>query len=154
MSGDTTRSRLFRTGTRGTSTRGTGTWSATRSGATRTRGLDTTQRRRIAQRRRWRRARERLVGAGRAAGQAVTPLGWFVIAFTALSLVLGVTVQWIEAWFVAVVGAVLLVVALPFLIGSRAYRVGIELDRRSVVAGGETEVRLQIENRAARHCPP
>lgn len=148
MSGESTRSRLFRTGTRGT--RG----ATTRYGETRTRGLDDAQRRRVAMRRWWRRTRRRIERVWRAVAQAVTPLGWFAIALTALGVVLGLALSWIEAWFVAVVGGLLLLVALPFLIGSRAYGVGIRLDRRSVVAGGEAGVHLHVENRGSRPALP
>ena len=86
--------------------------------------------------------------------QAVTPLGWLVIALTALGVVLGASLSWIEAWFVAVVGGLLILVALPFLIGSRAYHVRIELERSSVVAGGEVHARVHVENRGSRPAMP
>ena len=168
MSTEHTRSRLFRTGTRGTRrTRGTRGTQATRGtrgtrgtstlyGDTRThtRGLDPVQRRLVAVRRWWRRTRRSGLRAWHGVTQAITPLGWFVIALTLTGVVLGLTMSWVEAWFVAVVGALLLVVALPFLIGSRTYTVSIALDRPSVVAGGQAHVRVRVENRGARPALP
>ncbi len=148
MSTENTRSRLRRTATR------TGTVRGDTRTRTTARSLGDTRRRRVIVRRWWRRSRMRLGLGWRAATQAVTPLGWFVLAITVIGLVLGATVAWVEAWFVGVVGAALLLVALPFLLGSRAYRVGILLDRTTVVAGGEVHARIRIENRSARPALP
>ena len=137
-------------------TRFTGTRTATRLGETRTstRTLGETQRRKIVARRRWRLIRRRMLGAWRATTQAVTPLGWFVLAVTVAGVLLGATLSWVEAWFVAVVGAALLLIATPFLIGTRAYRITIDLDRRSVVVGGEVDAVIRIENDGARPALP
>lgn len=146
MNAEHTRSRLRNTGTR----------TATRLGETRTstRALSETQRRKVVARRRWRMIRRRALEIWRTTTEAVTPLGWFVIGVTALGGVLGATLSWVEAWFVAVVGALLLLVAIPFLIGNRAYRISIELDRRSVVVGGTVEAVIRIENDGARPALP
>lgn len=155
MSDESTRGRLFRTATRGMRhTRGTRT--ASRLGETRTstRALDPVQRRRVVARRWWRRTRRRAGRAWRGVTQAVTPLGWFVLALTASGAVLGVAFSWIEAWFAAVVGGLLLVIAAPFLVGSRAYRVRLLLDRRSVTVGGEVQVRVIVENGGSRPALP
>jgi uncharacterized protein (DUF58 family) len=154
VSTENTRSRLFRTATRGGTTRGTRTGSRLGETRTSTRALGTGQRRRVTVRRWWRRTRRTLLRSWRATVQAVTPLGWFVIALTVTGVALGAGFSWIEAWYVAAVGALLLLVALPFLIGSRAYRVGIEIDRRSVMAGGEVQLRLRVENEGARPALP
>lgn len=151
MSGDTTRGRNLRTGTRGDTARSGETRTHARA---RTRGIDDTRRRRIQRRRQLRRARERAVDIARSLGEAVTPLGWFVLALGIVSAVLGATQSWVEAWFVAVVCGILLLAAIPFLIGSRAYAIGIEMDRNSVVAGSLAEVRVNIENATARPALP
>ncbi|MGJ0204289.1 DUF58 domain-containing protein [Leucobacter sp. gxy201] len=167
MTQENTRSRLFRTGKRGGTrgsrgtqgsrgTRGTRGTGGTGYGETRTRtrGLDSSQLRRVRLRRWWRRTKRRIGRAQRSVTHAVTPLGWFAIVVTAVGFVLGITASWIEAWFVAIVGALLLLIALPFLIGNRAYSVGIVLDKQSVVAGGEAHVRLHVENLGARPALP
>lgn len=168
-----TRSRLFKTragGTRGTggtnATRGTrgtvgtrGTYgtrgTTTRFGDTRTSArLSQTQRRKLNAQRWWRRARLQLRKGWRATTQAVTTLGWFVLALTVTCAVLGATSAWVEAWFIAIAGGLALLIALPFLLGNRAYHVGIEIDRQNVVAGGEVNVRLLISNHSARPVMP
>ncbi|QIM17245.1 DUF58 domain-containing protein [Leucobacter insecticola] len=128
----------------------------TRLGETRTstRALADTQRRKIVVRRRWRIAKSRVTDAWHATTQAITPLGWFVLAVMVTGIVLGATLSWVEAWFVAVAGVALLVVALPFLIGSRAYHVQILLDRPSVVAGGAVDAMIHVENRGTRPALP
>lgn len=143
MTTERTRSRLSATGTR----------TSTRLGDT-LRDTRTLARRRVLARRWWRRTLRRTGRAWRSAVQTVTPLGWFVISVTAVGAVTGAALHWAEAWFLAVVGAVLLLIALPFLVGSRAYRVAIGLDRRRVVVGGEVNARIRVENAAARPALP
>ena len=101
-------------------------------------------------RRLWRRARRTLRRSARLATQPVTPLGWFVAAVTIAGALTGGLYGWIEGWFVAVVGALLLAVAVPFLVGSRAYRIRLGLTRPNVVAGSSVEVRVDVENAAVR----
>ncbi|MFV0435464.1 MAG: DUF58 domain-containing protein [Leucobacter sp.] len=168
MSTEDTRGRLFRAGNRGAATtaggrggthsRGTGsrlsdTRTRTRT-RTSTRTLAPAQRRRVAARRWWRRTRRRAARTWVAATQAVTSLGWLVLALTVAGAVLGAAFSWIEAWYVAAVGALLLLVALPFLIGNRAYEVSIAIDRRSVTVGGEAHVVVRIENNSPRPALP
>lgn len=155
-----TNSRLFRTrvgGTRGTGgtntargtqgTRGT----STRLGDTRTAALlGQTQRRRVIALRWWRRARLRMRRVWRQTTQSITMLGWFVLSTTVVCAVLGATSAWVEAWFIAIAGGLALIIALPFLLGNRAYQVGIEIDRQNVVAGGVVNVRVRISNDSAR----
>ncbi|PRI10182.1 DUF58 domain-containing protein [Leucobacter massiliensis] len=175
MSGEDTRSRLFRTGTRGTrGTRGTAgsrgsrtrgtTRTSTRLGETRTgtrlgetrtgTRLGETRRRRVQALRWWRLTRRRIARGWRGVTQAVTPLGWFVLALSLGCAALGASLSWVEAWYVAAVGALLLVTALPFLLGNRAYRVQIEIDRARVVAGGQVQLRLRVENAGGRPALP
>ena len=136
-----TRSQLWNTGTR-TRTR------------TSVRGLSAAERRRLAMRRWLRHTRLRTTRVVSESVEAITPLGWFVLAITILSIIAGATFAWIEAWFVAIVGATLLIVALPFLIGSRSYQVGIDLERANVVAGNDVHVSIRIHNDSARPALP
>lgn len=84
------------------------------------------------------------------ATQAVTPLGWFVVAMAVLGLAAGLAFSWVEGWFVGVAATVLLLIALPFLLGARAYRTTLTLGRAHVVAGDEVALRVGVENSAAR----
>jgi len=107
--------------------------------------------RRRLQFKRWRRRTlRRLNRRVQAVTRAVTPLGWFMLSLAVLCAVVGATAVWIEAWFVASAAALLLLIALPFLIGSRAYRTTLEVSRESVVAGGEVHLRIEVENTVAR----
>ncbi|MGR4009565.1 DUF58 domain-containing protein [Leucobacter sp. 1207-22] len=85
---------------------------------------------------------------------AVTPLGWFVIGVTVVGLILGSAYGWVEAWYVSLVGIILLLIAGPFLIGSRTYEVAINLDRDHVVAGGAIEIGIKVHNNSARPAFP
>lgn len=81
---------------------------------------------------------------------SVTALGWCVFAVTAVGLTLGLSNSWVEAWFVAALGATLLLVAVPFLLSSRHYRPQITLSQTSVVAGGQAQMTIEVENVSAR----
>ena len=94
MSIDTSRAPISQTGTR-SRTFGT-TW------------LNDTERTRARSRGRrlkrwWRRNRRQLKRTWRRTTQTITPVGWFVFAATVLSAILGGTLGWVEAWFVAIV---------------------------------------------------
>lgn len=82
--------------------------------------------------------------------EAITPLGWLVIALTGLGLFAGAGVRWVEGWFFAILGGILLLLALPFLLGSRAYRTAIEVGTGRVTAGGELRVGVRIVNTSRR----
>ena len=129
-----------------------GTHGTTRRGSDTARGRSLSRASRA--RRWWRRNRRRVRREVRRAVQTVTPTGRFVLAVTILAVILGATLDWIEAWFVALLGGVLLLAALPFLIGSRAYLIRIALDRMRVVAGGRVRLAIEVENAGARPALP
>lgn len=149
MRRDTSRAPVSTTGT-GTNTRGTTT---TRFGDT----LHSTGRlsaRRRSARRWWRRHRRRVLRGWRRARETVTPTGAFVAGAALLSLLLGAVLGWVEAWFVGIAFAVLLLVGLPFLLGSRAYLIRIVADRLRVTAGGEVHLAIEVENASVRPALP
>lgn len=131
----------------GTSTRGY-TRTRTVGGATVVGGA--LSRRRVRAKRWWRRTWRKLNRRFRTATRAITPLGGFVLAVALVGIVLGAAFGWIEAWFVAVLAALLLLIALPFLIGSRAYRTVLGVGRANVVAGGEVHLTVEVQNAVAR----
>ncbi|MCB1272889.1 MAG: DUF58 domain-containing protein [Leucobacter sp.] len=94
--------------------------------------------------------------AGRlgAAWQAVTVLGRFVIGVVIAGVGAGLAFGWVEGWFVSLLGALVLATAVPFLLGSRAYRATIALSRAHVVAGGEAGLEVHVENTARRAQSP
>ena len=152
MNIDTSRSPISHTGT---SSRTGGTW---RTGGTgrfgdtaRGTGRGSSKRRL----RRWRRrARRRIETFFRRARRTVTPTGRFVIAAVLVAAVLGASLGWIEAWFVAIVGALLILAGLPFLLGSRAYLISVVVERARVVAGGSVQIGIEIENASAKPALP
>ena len=146
MSTNTTRGPEWNTGT------ASRTYGTTRFGDTGSTGRVDAQRRRA--RRWWRRNKRRFQRVWRRATQAITPTGWFVLAATIVAAVLGASFGWIEAWFVAIAGAVLLIIALPFLIGSRAYLITLAIDRLRVVAGGAVHLGIDIANSSVRPALP
>ncbi|MGO3146139.1 MAG: DUF58 domain-containing protein [Leucobacter sp.] len=146
MSTDSSRAPDWGTGTGGR------TQTRTRWGATGATSRVDAQRRRF--RRWWRKNRRRVQRTWRRTTQAVTPTGWFVLAVTIGAVVLGATLGWVEAWFVAIAGCVLLVIALPFLIGNRAYLIRLTVDRMRVVVGGAVHLSIDIENAGARPALP
>lgn len=77
-----------------------------------------------------------------------------MLALTVLGVVLGATLGWVEAWFVAIAGGVLLAVALPFLIGNRSYLIRLAVDRVRVVVGGAIHLNIEIENAGVRPALP
>ena len=98
----------------------------------------------------WRRTWRRVSARVRTATRAITPLGWFMIAIAITGVTAGVAASWVEAWFVAVLATLLLLIALPFLLGSRAYRTDLGVSRANVVAGGEVHLTVEVQNTAAR----
>src|SRR5690606_36513320 len=78
------------------------------------------------------------------------PLGWFVLAVAIAGAAAGLALSWIEGWFVAVVSALLLLAALPFLLGSRSNGTTLSVGRRRVVAGSEAQLSVGVRNSAAR----
>ncbi|MGK0716161.1 DUF58 domain-containing protein [Leucobacter sp. W1153] len=80
----------------------------------------------------------------------VRPLGLFALVILVMGVLAGASFGWIEAWFVALAAAALLLTAWPFLLGSRDYRASIRLSRQSVVAGGEVHAEIEVENSATR----
>ncbi|WP_062527068.1 DUF58 domain-containing protein [Demequina rhizosphaerae] len=91
-----------------------------------------------------------LADAWSAARSVVTPAGWVVAGWAVAGLTLGLALGWEEALVGGVVGAVLLVAAVPFLLGDVRYRVEFALERDAVVAGEEAAGEIVVEN-AGRH---
>ncbi|NLG63598.1 MAG: DUF58 domain-containing protein [Candidatus Cloacimonetes bacterium] len=132
----------------------TGTRTRTRTVTGGTTALSTAAHRRVRLqrwgRRTWRAVKRRI----EAVIGAVTPLGWFVSVIAVLGLIAGLSAAWVEGWFVAVCAAVMLIIAVPFLLGSRAYRTNIAIDRSQVVVGGEVHLAVEVQNTAGRPMLP
>ena len=86
--------------------------------------------------------------------ETITPLGWCVLISGALSLIAALLWGWIEAWAVAIIAVILVLVALPFLIGTRSYKVRLKLPKNRVVAGDPLAGTLNVTNRGLRPAMP
>lgn len=145
MSNHTSRAPNWSTGT------ASRTFGTTRWGETGTGRVDVRRRR---ARRWWRRNRRQLIRTTKQWAETITPTGWFVLAITITAVALGSSLGWIEAWFIAIAGAVMLLVAIPFLIGNRAYLIRLTVDRMRVVVGGALHLSVDIENSGVRPALP
>jgi len=102
----------------------------------------------------WRRAGIAAAIAGRWLGSTVTPAGWLVLGATAIGLALGLSFGWAELVIAGVVAAVLLLLAVPFLLGARAYRAELALAHDRVVAGADVDGEIVVVNRGRRTALP
>ncbi len=99
-------------------------------------------------RRALRRAREGVVAGAEWLRTTVTPAGWLLVAVAVAGLAGGLLFGLVEAWVVAAIAVVLLVLSVPFLLGAHDYGVRLELAKDRVVAGSEVTGSLDIVNRA------
>jgi len=86
--------------------------------------------------------------------RTVNPLGWFVLAATALSAVLAVSMGMVEFGVVAIFGLVNVIVALPYLLGKPPSQVRLSLVHERVVVGSGATVRVEIVNESRRPMLP
>jgi uncharacterized protein (DUF58 family) len=83
----------------------------------------------------------------------VNPLGWTVLALGLLLALVGVAADWRELGIVAVACLLLLLLALPFLLGRTRVRVELLLDPERIVAGGTVAGNVAVTNLAGRLLP-
>ena len=94
--------------------------------------------------------------ARRVAGRVrdtVTPGGWLAIAALA-ALPVGLALGWIELVVAGLIGAALLVLAIPFLLGGTAYEVELQLTAERVVAGDTVTGSVRVRNTSPRVALP
>jgi uncharacterized protein (DUF58 family) len=80
----------------------------------------------------------------------VTPVGWLALVGALVLLPVGLALGWMEFIVAGLIAATVLVIAVPFLAGSLAYRVGFSLPVERVVAGSEVIGTLTVTNTARR----
>jgi hypothetical protein len=83
----------------------------------------------------WRAVRRRTGVGWRAVSAVVTPLGWAMLAATALAFCVGYGAGWAEAVAIAWAGAVVVLVAALFLLGGHAHELTLEMPHNRVVVG-------------------
>ena len=99
-------------------------------------------------RRALRRARAGVGAAAEWLRTTVTPAGWLLAALAVVGVAGGLLFGLVEAWVVAAIAIVLLVLSVPFLLGAHDYGVLLELAKDRVVAGSEVTGSLDIVNRS------
>jgi uncharacterized protein (DUF58 family) len=99
-------------------------------------------------RRALRRARAGVVATAEWLRTTVTPAGWLLAALAVVGVAGGLLFGLVEAWVVAAIAVVLLLLSVPFLLGAHDYGVRLELARDRVVAGSEVTGSLDIVNRS------
>ena len=84
------------------------------------------------------------------ARETVSAAGALVAAALVLGVAAGLAFGWVEAWVVAAIALVLLVLCIPFVLGAHDYRIALALDRDRVVAGTEIAATLDVRNNGTR----
>ncbi|MEY4423616.1 MAG: hypothetical protein RLZZ258_719 [Actinomycetota bacterium] len=80
----------------------------------------------------------------------VTPVGWFAMALLVLWLPVGGMLNWPEFAFAGVVSLILLVFAVPFLLGGMKSEVTFERPIGDIVAGESASGQVSITNKSSR----
>jgi uncharacterized protein (DUF58 family) len=88
--------------------------------------------------------------AYRWSSETVTKVGLIALVFVLLWLPLGVILEWPEFAFLGAVSALVLAVAIPFLIGKNEYDITFELPDDHLVAGEQTSAPISITNTSNR----
>ncbi len=83
----------------------------------------------------------------------VTPLGWGILIAGGAALVLALLFDWAELYAVAVVAGLVIVFAVPFVLGRTSYVVAVELASARVVVGEPAVGRVVVRNAANRSAP-
>ncbi|GAB3156969.1 DUF58 domain-containing protein [Microbacterium neimengense] len=81
-------------------------------------------------------------------------LGWSLAAVTVAAAVLGLAFGWAEMLAVALLGALLILAAVPFVLRTATYRVTVELAASRVTVGDPATGRVLVANAATRPAPP
>jgi uncharacterized protein (DUF58 family) len=80
------------------------------------------------------------------AADVVTPLGWTIVSLVPLGFVFGYGFGWLELVVAAWAGAVLLIIAVIYLIGDTALLVALDLPQRRTVVGEPVSGELVVTN--------
>ena len=90
----------------------------------------------------------------RAAVGVVNPLGWTLLVLGVLLVLLARRTDWLEASVVAAACLLVVVLALPFLLGRTSVRVHLDLEPQRVTAGESVVAGLTVTNTAERRLLP
>ena len=76
----------------------------------------------------------------------VTPVGWLCLALALLWVPVGMSLSWPEFALAGFVSTILVVVAVPFLLGGKNYAVSFDLPEDRVVAGTDVTASIKVIN--------
>lgn len=91
-------------------------------------------------------SRNLLKRISRFASETITKAGFAAIFFVILWFPLGIGLNWPEFAFLGATSAIILLIAIPFLIGGNDYEVAFDLPEDHLVAGEQTNSPIQITN--------
>ena len=97
---------------------------------------------------------DRLRTGARAALAVVNPLGWTLLVLGVLLALLAARMGWLEAAVIAAACLILVLLALPFLLGRTSVAVDLDLEPQRVTAGDSVVAGLQVTNVAQRRLLP
>ena len=86
--------------------------------------------------------------------RTVTPAGWVAVSVALIGTGVGWWLGWSEWITAGLLAVALLIFAAPFLFGSRAYDVGVDVGATRVVAGGSVPTVVSVRNRTTRAVLP
>ncbi|GAA4160441.1 DUF58 domain-containing protein [Gryllotalpicola daejeonensis] len=98
----------------------------------------------------WREIQTAAAAAWSRVDDLVTPVGWLAVVAVLVLLPLGLILGWMEFIVAGLIALTVLVIAVPFLAGSLAYKVGFSLPVERVVAGSEVVGTLTVTNASRR----
>ncbi|HXD29355.1 MAG TPA: DUF58 domain-containing protein [Arthrobacter sp.] len=88
------------------------------------------------------------------ATEVVSPLGWLLAAVVLVLAVLGGVFGWQEAKVAALMGALLLLLAIAFILGRSVYRVSLDLNRTRVAVGDRAVGGMDVQNASPKTLLP
>lgn len=102
----------------------------------------------------WRRISRGTARTARTLRASVRAQGWLAVGFATVGLALGIVFGWAELVVAGIVAATLIVAAMPFLYGVKAYRVALDLEHSRIVVGEAAEGALVVTNIGKRVALP
>ncbi len=108
----------------------------------------------VGSRRMWRAAKRSWAGAFRWLRETVLPVGWLLVVVGLLGFPIGLQLGLVELAVLGAAAWLLLVLAVPFLFGARAYAIDLAIADSRVVAGTPVVGALKITNANKRPVLP
>ena len=81
---------------------------------------------------------------------SITPIGWLCIALVVIAIPFGLNLHWIEFTVAGGIAFLLILIAIPFLVGGKSYSVDFSLPEDRVVVGNEVHAQIVVKNVSTR----